>query len=142
GVHLRPSKGSHLVLDAATLQHPRAALVVPVAGESARWVGATPTQDGRIIVGVTDVAYDGVIDDQPQVSDEEERFLLEVASTALEQPLRSSDVIGRYAGYRPLLAGSRGATADLSRRHAIVEDPATRALTVVGGKLTTYRHMA
>jgi glycerol-3-phosphate dehydrogenase len=42
---------------------------------------------------------------------------------------------------RPLAAGE-GATADLSRRHAIVEDPASGALAIVGGKLTTYRRMA
>ena len=49
---------------------------------------------------------------------------------------------GRYAGLRPLLAGGETETADLSRRHAVSEDPGTGALTVVGGKLTTYRAMA
>ncbi len=142
GVRLTPSKGSHLILEAATLQHPRAALVVPVVGESARWVGATPTDDGRVIIGVTDIAYSGPIRDEPEVTDEEERYLLSNASKALARPLHSSDVIGRYAGYRPLLAGREGATADLSRRHAIIEDPDTGALTIVGGKLTTYRRMA
>jgi glycerol-3-phosphate dehydrogenase len=117
-------------------------LVVPVAGESARWVGATPTPDGRVIIGVTDTAFDGPIDDEPRVTDEEERYLLSVASRVLSRPLQREDVIGRFAGYRPLLAGSRGATADLSRRHAIVEDADTGALSVVGGKLTTYRLMA
>ena len=33
-------------------------------------------------------------------------------------------------------------TADLSRRHALIEDPDTGVLAVVGGKLTTYRRMA
>jgi glycerol-3-phosphate dehydrogenase len=55
--------------------------------------------------------------------------------------LGPEDVVGRYAGLRPLLDGA-GETADLSRRHAVVEDPATGALVVVGGKLTTYRRMA
>jgi glycerol-3-phosphate dehydrogenase len=142
GVHLTPSKGSHLIIDAQTLQYPRAAMVVPVIGESARWVGATPTDDGRVIIGVTDNAYSGPIGDEPEVTEEEERYLLDHASKALARPLRSHDVIGRYAGYRPLLAGREGATADLSRRHAIVEDPETGALTIVGGKLTTYRRMA
>ena len=69
-------------------------------------------------------------------------MLLEHASAALEVSLGPEDVAGRYAGLRPLLAGGDAATADLSRRHAVVEDPATGALTVVGGKLTTYRAMA
>jgi glycerol-3-phosphate dehydrogenase len=51
-------------------------------------------------------------------------------------------VVGRYAGLRPLLAGAEARSADLSRRHAVVEDPDTGALAVVGGKLTTYRAMA
>jgi glycerol-3-phosphate dehydrogenase len=51
-------------------------------------------------------------------------------------------VIGSYAGFRPLLAGREGSTADLSRRHAIVTDTETGMVTVVGGKLTTYRRMA
>jgi glycerol-3-phosphate dehydrogenase len=40
------------------------------------------------------------------------------------------------------LGGSDGATADLSRRHAIVTDEASGAIAIVGGKLTTYRRMA
>ena len=51
-------------------------------------------------------------------------------------------MLGSYAGFRPLLDTGGGSTADLSRSHAI-RDPAGGALlTVVGGKLTTYRRMA
>jgi glycerol-3-phosphate dehydrogenase len=77
----------------------------------------------------------------PEPSAEEEATLLEHASAALEVTLGPDDAAGRYAGLRPLLAGD-GATADLSRRHAVVHDTETGALTVVGGKLTTYRAMA
>src|SRR5205807_1932349 len=69
GVRLVRSKGAHVIVRAQALGNPRAALVVPVPGESAR-------------------------------------------------------------------------TADLSRKHAIVEDRDSGVITVVGGKLTTYRHMA
>ena len=54
---------------------------------------------------------------------EEEAELLAHASAALEVCLAPEDVVGRYAGLRPLLA-AEGATADLSRRHAVVEDGA------------------
>jgi glycerol-3-phosphate dehydrogenase len=50
-------------------------------------------------------------------------------------------VIGSFAGLRPLLAGAEGATADLSRDHRLLER-ADGLLTIVGGKLTTYRRMA
>ena len=59
GVHLSPSKGSHVIVRGSSLGNIRASVVVPIAGESARWVGATPTGDGHVIVGVTDEPYDG-----------------------------------------------------------------------------------
>ena len=141
-VHLAPSKGSHVIVRGSTLGNLRASLVVPIEGESARWVGATPNGDGHVIVGVTDDAYAGRLDDRPSVTPEEERYLLEALSKALAVPLRHDDVIGAYAGFRPLLRSGSASTRDLSRRHAIVRDPTTGMVTVVGGKLTTYRRMA
>jgi glycerol-3-phosphate dehydrogenase len=141
-VRLRPSKGAHLVLAAAAFGDPRAALIVPVSGQSARWVGATPTGDGRVIVGVTDDPHRGKLDDDPTVDAAEEDFLLRTISRALDRRLGVDDVLGRYAGYRPLLDTGAGSTADISRRHAIIESVDRRLLTLVGGKLTTYRRMA
>ncbi len=141
-VRIRPSKGAHLVVDAARLGDPRAALIVPVPGESARWVGATPAGDGRVIVGVTDDPHHGPIVDEPAVGGDEESFLLRTVSLALDQALSGDDVLGKYAGFRPLLDTGAGSTADISRRHAIIDSPDGRLLTVVGGKLTTYRRMA
>jgi glycerol-3-phosphate dehydrogenase len=141
-VRLRPSKGAHLVLDAGVLGDPRAAVIVPVPGESARWVGATPTGDGRVIVGVTDDEYTGPISDELEVTPGEEAFLLDTLSSVLQTPLASADVVGRYAGFRPLLDTGAGSTADISRRHAIIESADGVMLTLVGGKLTTYRRMA
>jgi glycerol-3-phosphate dehydrogenase len=120
-------------------------LTVPVPDHFGRFVFAVPRADGLVLVGLTDEPYEGEILDSPAVTAEEERFLLQTISLALERPLRSTDVLGRYAGLRPLLDGGLGgstATADLARRHAVIEDPASGAVTVVGGKLTTYRQMA
>jgi glycerol-3-phosphate dehydrogenase len=141
-VKLRPSRGSHLLVPAGRLGDPRAAVNVPVPGERGRWVFALPRTDGLVAIGLTDVAAGGPVPEVPCPSAEEEAMLLEHAGAALEVCLGPDDVAGRYAGLRPLLAGGDAATADLSRRHAVVEDPATGALTVVGGKLTTYRAMA
>jgi glycerol-3-phosphate dehydrogenase len=142
GVALRPSRGSHLLVPAGRLGDPRAAVNVPVPGERGRWVFALPRADGLVAIGLTDVPADGPVPDVPCPSAEEEAQLLAHASAALEVSLGPEDVAGRYAGLRPLLAGADESTADLSRRHAIVEDTATGALSVVGGKLTTYRQMA
>ncbi|HEX4579719.1 MAG TPA: FAD-dependent oxidoreductase, partial [Candidatus Dormibacteraeota bacterium] len=83
-VRLRPSKGAHLVLGAGVLGDPRAAVIAPVLGESARWVGATPSGDGRLIVGVTDDEYRGQISDEPSVTPAEEEFLLGTLSRVLQ----------------------------------------------------------
>ena len=142
GIHLRPSKGSHVLVRSGPLGDPLSALIVPVPGATARWVGATPAGDGRVIIGTSDDAYDGPLVDEPDVSDDEAMALLDVMNLALRAPLGIGDVIGRYAGFRPLLSGGTSSTADLSRKHAIVTDSDTGVITVVGGKLTTYRHMA
>jgi glycerol-3-phosphate dehydrogenase len=145
GIELRPSKGAHVLVAAERLGNPRAMLTVPVPGHFGRFVFACPRSDGLVLIGLTDAPYEGERLDALAVTEEEEKFLLETISLALEKPLRSEDVVGRYAGLRPLLDSGRGAsarTADLSRSHAVIEDPASNAVTVVGGKLTTYRQMA
>jgi glycerol-3-phosphate dehydrogenase len=141
-VRLRPSRGSHLLVAADRLGGPRAAVNVPVPGERGRWVFALPRADGLVAIGLTDVPVEGDAVDDPRPDAGEEAELLEHASAALAARLEPADVAGRYAGLRPLVAGEELATADLSRRHAVITDPDTGALVVVGGKLTTYRRMA
>ncbi len=142
GITLRPSRGSHILVPAERLADPRAAVNVPVPGGKSRWVFSLPRGDGLVAIGLTDVAHEGPIPDEPVVAPEEEAELLAYASASLDVELTAEDVVGRYAGLRPLIAGADGETADLSRRHAVVEDPETGAVCVVGGKLTTYRRMA
>jgi glycerol-3-phosphate dehydrogenase len=142
-VTLRPSRGSHLLVPVERLGGPHAAMTVPIPGERGRWIFTVPRTDGLAAIGLTDVPAAGPIPDEPQPDPAEEAELLAHASAALGMPLGPEDVVGRYAGLRPLLAGASDAsTADLSRRHAVLEDPGSGALTVVGGKLTTYRRMA
>jgi glycerol-3-phosphate dehydrogenase len=140
-VELRPSRGAHLVLPAERLGRPRAALAVPVPGEANRYVFALPqADDDRVLVGITDDPVD-VVSDDPIASEADETFLLSMLSEALEVALTPQDVVGSFAGLRPLLAGATGATADLSRDHRLLER-ADGLVTIVGGKLTTYRRMA
>jgi glycerol-3-phosphate dehydrogenase len=140
-VRLRPSRGSHLVLDGARLGLTGTALTVPIPGSLNRFVLLLPQQDGRCYLGLTDEPLDGPIPDVPTVPESDVDFLLETASSALARPLTRADVIGRFAGLRPLVASGSRKTADLSRRHAVVTGP-NGVVTVVGGKLTTYRRMA
>jgi glycerol-3-phosphate dehydrogenase len=138
---LRPSKGAHVVLPAALLGNPTASMTVAVPGERNRFVFALPHPDGLVYVGLTDDPLDGPLPDVPRASEVDIAFLLDTLSRGLERPLSRSDVVGTYAGVRPLLAGVEGRTADLSRRHAVV-DGGDGLWTVLGGKLTTYRRMA
>jgi glycerol-3-phosphate dehydrogenase len=138
---LRPSRGTHLVFDAETLGNPTAALTIPIPGELNRFVFAMPEQLGRVYLGLTDEEAPGPIPDVPQPTSEEVSFLLDVANTALGITLESTDVIGAYAGLRPLIDTGAGRTSDVSRDHAVVESP-SGVISVVGGKLTEYRHMA
>ncbi|MEV0821276.1 glycerol-3-phosphate dehydrogenase/oxidase [Nonomuraea rubra] len=138
-VSLRPSRGSHLVLEPGTLPGLIAGMHVPLPGESNRFALVLPQPDGRIYVGLTDEPVDGPVPDVPEVPEEDVRTLLEVLNGVLEVPVAREAVAGAYAGLRPLLAAD-GRTADLSREHAVFSEGGV--VTVVGGKLTTYRRMA
>jgi glycerol-3-phosphate dehydrogenase len=153
-IRLRPSRGTHLVFDAATFGNPTAALTVPIPGELNRFVFAMPEQLGRVYLGLTDEAAPGPIPDVPEPTPAEISFLLDTVNTALDVALTGADVIGAYAGLRPLIEttgsdrragakrpGNEVRTADVSREHAVVES-ANGVLSMIGGKLTEYRYMA
>lgn len=142
-VDLEPSRGTHLVIDSARLGGSDVSLTAPVPGSRGRFVFTLPGLHGRSYIGLTDVRADG-LSDAPQADDGEIDFLLETISTVLAEPLTRSDVCGTFSGLRPLLRGRHAddeQTADLSRRHAVIEED-DGVLSVVGGKLTTYRRMA
>ena len=150
GVNLRPSRGTHLVVETARLGGSDVSLTVPVPGSGSRFVFTVPAPHGRTYIGITDVPADGPLPEIPHATDAEIDMLLQTVNTVLAEPLERSDVIATFAGLRPLLTSAGGdatdsatddATSDLSRRHAILESP-DGVLTVVGGKLTTYRRMA
>jgi glycerol-3-phosphate dehydrogenase len=93
-----------------------------------------------VYLGLTDTPFDGDIPAEPVAPQSDVDFLLSVASSVLARPLSAADVLGSYAGLRPLL-DAPGRSADLSRKHAVLCSP-DGVLTIVGGKLTTYRRMA
>lgn len=140
-IKLRPSRGTHLVFDATAFGNPTAALTIPIPGELNRFVFAMPEQLGRVYLGLTDEDAPGPIPDVPEPSSEEIGFLLDTVNTALDTKLGRDDVIGAYAGLRPLIDTGEGRTADVSRDHAVVESP-SGVISVIGGKLTEYRYMA
>ncbi|MDN6707162.1 glycerol-3-phosphate dehydrogenase/oxidase [Corynebacterium glyciniphilum] len=147
-VTVRPSRGTHLVIDAAAVGNPTGALTVPVPGHSSRFCFILPEQLGRCYIGITDEDLGtDTIPDVPEVPDSDVQWILDVVNQALAVDLTTDDVLGAFAGLRPLVQfndSAEGSTADLSREHVILTGEGENAnlITVTGGKLTEYRLMA
>jgi glycerol-3-phosphate dehydrogenase len=141
-VRLRPSRGTHLVVSTARLGGSDVSLTVPIPGSTSRFVFTLPAPHGRTYIGLTDVPAEGPIPQVAHATEAEIDTLLGIVNTVLADPLDRGDVLATFAGLRPLLAGADADdTSDLSRRHAIIEST-SGVLSIVGGKLTTYRRMA
>lgn len=140
-ISVRPSRGTHIVLDAGDLGWPTAALTIPHEGSISRYVFALPQAYGRIIVGLTDEDAPGEVPLVAQPTATEIDFLLASVNRVVATPIRRDQVRGAFAGLRPLVDSGSDATADVSRRHLVTESEAG-FVTVLGGKLTTYRRMA
>src|SRR3954469_4264763 len=136
---IRPAKGIHITVPWEKVRNDIAA-IVPVPKDK-RSIFVVPWGD-LTYIGTTDTDYDGPIDD-PQCTPEDVKYLLDAMNTAMAEPLTEADVVGTWAGLRPLVTGGTVGqkTADLSRRHKVAAS-ASGVVTVTGGKLTTYRKMA
>jgi glycerol-3-phosphate dehydrogenase len=134
---LAPTKGVHLVapgrgLTAAfLLLHPgdgRVLFVIP-------WLGKT-------LLGTTDtVPAEGEGPDNLAVQPGEVAYLLEAHNHYFSPALREGELLGRFAGLRPLIRARPGEPSARSREFQVFAGP-SGLLSVAGGKYTTYRHMA
>lgn len=145
-VHVHPSRGTHVVLDAERLGNPKAALTIPVPGLSGRYCFLLPRPDATVLAGITDVGVD-VIDAVPEPPSEDIDWVLQQVSRVLDITVDASDVLGAFTGLRPLVTlgatedASTSDTSDISRKHLVSRAPDGH-ITITGGKLTTYRRMA
>ncbi|WP_292768841.1 glycerol-3-phosphate dehydrogenase/oxidase [Microbacterium sp. UBA3486] len=140
-IHVRPSRGTHIVLAAADLGSPSTALTIPHEGSISRYVFALPQGFGRVIVGLTDEDSPGIVPRVARPTEPEIDFLLQNLNRVIAAPLGRDRVRGAFAGLRPLVDSGTVSTADVSRRHLVTVSTAG-FVTVLGGKLTTYRRMA
>jgi glycerol-3-phosphate dehydrogenase len=92
------------------------------------------------LIGTTDTKWDLDLD-HPAASRSDVLYVLEQANRVVEVPLTENDIVGVFAGLRPLVAGTAKSTAKASREHSITH-PAPGLTTIAGGKFTTYRLMA
>lgn len=95
------------------------------------------------VIGTTDTPWEQELT-HPVATQADIEYVIEHANAVLARPLTREDVIGTWAGLRPLLQpGTKEGTssAKVSREHTVASP--TPGLTVIaGGKLTTYRVMA
>jgi glycerol-3-phosphate dehydrogenase len=134
---LAPSRGIHLVFARRFLPS-HDALLVPKTSDG-RLLFALPWC-GHVLAGTTDTPIQHP-DEEPKATAAEIEFVLETLARHLDPAPRAQDILASFAGLRPLVGRAGQGTAELSREHAVEVD-AHGLLTVVGGKWTTYRHMA
>lgn len=134
------TKGSHIV-------------VAPFAGvgSDAYYVEAVDGRpvfiipwNGQVLIGTTDIRYDGDPRDARASRDEIDYLLSSVNAVFPEASLAPADVRYAYAGVRPLPHVEKGPESSITRKHILHEhDGRTRGLvSIIGGKLTTYRNLA
>ena len=132
---VRASKGVHLVVP-----RDRIAGEVGLILRTDRSVLFVIPWDQHWIVGTTDT--DWKLDlAHPAATSSDLDFILTTVNEVLAVPLTRDDVVGVYAGLRPLLAGEIEDTSQLSREHAVAR-PQPGLISIAGGKYTTYRVMA
>ena len=138
-IKIKPAKGVHLTVERQALKLGRGAVVLP------------ETDDGRLLfmvpwgahvtIGTTDTEGGDI--DRPRADNDDVAYLLRHVNRYMRCALQESDIISAWAGYRSVVPSRRSSKASsrLSRTHAVLDGPGGM-VTIVGGKLTTYRRMA
>jgi glycerol-3-phosphate dehydrogenase len=134
-MRILPSRGAHLVVERDRIPA-SAGLTIRVPGKVVFFI---PWPD-HWLIGTTDAPYEGPPDHVAASALEVDELLATVNAT-LDVNLTRADVIGTYAGLRPLIAPSGGSTVKASREHRVTAEP-NGVVRVAGGKYTTYRVMA
>ncbi|MBF0118682.1 MAG: glycerol-3-phosphate dehydrogenase/oxidase [Desulfobacterales bacterium] len=138
-LHIRPLRGSHLILPSNIL--PLKYAVSFVHPKDNRPIFAIPWEGG-ILVGTTDVDYSEKLSKEPNISKEEAKYLMEginIYFPSLKISLK--DCIATIAGVRPVLSkGGNVNPSKESREHIVWIDKGL--VTITGGKLTTFRKLA
>ncbi|HTZ37762.1 MAG TPA: glycerol-3-phosphate dehydrogenase, partial [Stellaceae bacterium] len=134
---LRLDKGSHIVVP-RLYPHDHAYLL---QNDDGRVVFAIPFEHDYTLIGTTEATVDSA--EAPQATPEEVAYLCRAVGRWFKHPPTPQDVVWRYAGVRPLYDDGATSAAATSRDYVFELDAAgAPALSVFGGKLTTYRRLA
>ncbi|WP_192596444.1 glycerol-3-phosphate dehydrogenase/oxidase [Nesterenkonia lutea] len=140
GLQVRASKGIHITVPRRAIAAVGDVGVISQTEKSVLFI--IPMRDVWAI-GTTDTAWRQPVD-APAPTRQDIRYILDHANAVLGENLQESDVLGTWAGLRPLVqpvAAEETSSAKVSREHTVMQ--LAEGLTgVAGGKLTTYRVMA
>jgi len=136
---VRPSQGSHIVIDQKFLEGIDA-LMIPETSDG-RVLFGVPWH-GKVLLGTTDIPIDEHTI-EPRPMEDEIEFILKTADNYLNPSPKREDILAIYAGLRPLAAPKDNdeSTKEISRDHKLIHSESD-LITITGGKWTTYRKMA
>ncbi|OYU15624.1 MAG: glycerol-3-phosphate dehydrogenase [Alphaproteobacteria bacterium PA4] len=133
---LRLVQGSHIVTrrvhlgsDAFMLQQPDGRIIFII-----------PYERDFSLIGTTE--RDISAPEAAAITPDEVQYLLDAANRYLARPLTHDDVVHSFAGVRPLILEEGKGDRETPRDYRLVEHDGVPAMTVVGGKITTYRVLA
>jgi glycerol-3-phosphate dehydrogenase len=137
---VRLVKGSHIVVP-RLFDHERAYIFQNTDG---RIIFAIPYERDFTLIGTTDIDFHGD-PGRVQIDPSEVSYLCSAASEYFAKPIEASDVVWTYSGVRPLYDDGGEAAQAVTRDFVLELDmpgPDAPLLSVFGGKITTYRHLA
>ncbi len=134
-LRILPSRGTHLVVPRERIPA-SAGMTIRVPGKIIFFV---PWPD-HWLIGTTDAPFEGP-PDRPTAAPWEVDQLLATVNETFDVGLTRADVVGTYAGLRPLIAPPGGSTVKASREHRVTSED-NGLIRIGGGKYTTYRVMA
>ncbi|MEX1170462.1 MAG: glycerol-3-phosphate dehydrogenase/oxidase [Chloroflexota bacterium] len=134
-LRILPSRGAHLVVPRDRIPN-KTGLTIRVPGKV---VFLVPWPD-HWLIGTTDALFEGP-SARPTADGWEVDKLLATVNATMDVTLGREDVVGTYAGLRPLIAPSDGSTVKASREHRVTVE-SNGVVRIGGGKYTTYRVMA
>ena len=134
-MRILPSRGAHLVVPRTRIPN-QTGLTIRVPGKI---VFLVPWPD-HWLIGTTDAPFEGPAE-RPAAAAWEIQHLLDTVNATMDVNLTRADVVGTYAGLRPLIAPSDGSTVKASREHRVSVE-SNGVVRIGGGKYTTYRIMA
>ncbi len=136
---VRLVKGSHIIVP-KFWEGQQAYLV---QNHDKRVIFINPYENGKALIGTTDIPYSGAAEDVA-IEETEIDYLIAAVNRYFKQKLRRDDVLYSYSGVRPLFDDGKGNPSAVTRDYVFDLDDKGGAplLSVFGGKITTFRKLS